>query len=1755
MIEKTYHRKSKSQQTKDHNQRKSKQWIQKNSRLPHRRANRAPRSTIVTKNKFNRSTIDPKWKNFNTNIINNKQDKPVRKLADWPESSPPTTQDEDGTNYNFLEECDNCGFTYNKTSLLASHVIQEKKEQNKNINLCPVCNFDHNDSLPSLKYSPRNRTICSELRNKWDNEYIRRTRKPPTIENTTDDSDDSDNYNDKYIRRPQAKSLVSQKDKIKRSRIPRICAIRVHRVLTNSMGNYFDEEMWKIQETAVIGDKLLKLDLMGDTGATVSAINEKYAKKHFPNCIQTLKRSFIVNTAGTPKKIYQFIEITIVEPKTNIPITTTDFYLMKKLPTPFLASLLLLRKLGYKMSKEKGYHHKPAPDETFGTCNNWDTKFKVKTTTNQTTINITPYEEHINTMITIPNIDTTKHSVTRIKRILRENDIELPPERICHISNFRATKDEIEKAKQLTKDKQFEKVNLEHIRNISMELYNKMKKLCHQEYDDVWAKHQFHMKTIPNREFKIDLKDSAKDHKIYKAQYHLNEEKRLVLTYHAMNNIKNGLYEPNEHSIHNVPIIVIKRKDGRMRLAYDLTKLNKYTKDVQSHLPSYNYLFEKMRGRGYNTVTDLKNFFENIKLRESDRDLATVTTPLGRFQLTHATYGFKNIATVAQEISEELIAPLQNACSFIDDIFIKHKDKATIDELYNKAKHLLQRAREMGVLLHPQKTFFFVEEVEFLGYIFSKDGHKPRKEYINKVLKVKKPKTVKEIQAYLGLIQYIARYVHKLADWSHYLTILTRKDNKEKWGKTQDMAFQQIQDRIRNVKMLYHPTLDEPFLVQCDASKYAIAGVLYQKQYDRAIGRKQWKIIEFYSKQIDTHLIKHPIMVKECLAIAYSLNHWKHFLLRRKFFLDTDHKNLISLFDDDETKAPEMRKKPIFRTLCDATAPFPFAIAHLAGKDILLADYLSRDGIVNAHYDEIKLRHPKFTDKQHKCLFMHAIDNYRHHRNRLFHICREKTKLSIPDYPLMKKINNRVFTIQALNLDYKQFYGYDCSKRKYTAESNPNIICTKKTTKQMETKQTKEVAPIAHPRTDNTDKTVTSEDLHTSLNTSIINMLKNTSKVDSSTINKFLYMINLYNGDLDKVSTKHIKRNLICAIHTDKPVNAPNFNVDDMYRRRGIRKRKKTRPFWDIENPHQSKDNNIHEDNEESSESENEHDNELEDELKAEELEDTDVHFSIKQTKHRTMFPYKITPNLAESLYNKLHLPEKYEKIISQDNLKKHQRIDWIGKHIHQLIEDKTNNKSLTYLKTKFPFILRLINKEEFKLENGIIFRYNNNEKRLFIPSKLIYPILEYEHTINNLQHPGVIQMRNQLSKRFYWYKMDVDIQNYVNSCHICQLGKGGIKHKVGKLAPSHITTHGHTVHFDYAGPFWKRVSILVMICESTGYVELALTDGQTVADIVFCLMHYWYPRHGMPVKLITDRGSGFIAEANKQVGKIFGIHNIFTSAYHPQTNAKAERTVQEVKKALRLVNINLDERYTPNKLKPKQVTQLVKELTLLLPAIQFSINQRIHSVTQVSPHMLVFGNNLRSKIDHNLGVELINKISKEIDHPSKYELVKQLQYILKNQAKKQIDKFDDYIVVMRRNFDLDKTNDNFDIGDTVAYYIGDRSSKLKKIRQRFSAPWRVIGRLRHNVVQIQKADNPKETLACHVAMLKRYNKQDFVPLTDILATQTAKERIQMKAERAKKRKERKLKKAAIKRKNEKEDQNLDDTDNTISDESDSDKN
>ena len=65
---------------------------------------------------------------------------------------------------------------------------------------------------------------------------------------------------------------------------------------------------------------------------------------------------------------------------------------------------------------------------------------------------------------------------------------------------------------------------------------------------------------------------------------------------------------------------------------------------------------------------------------------------MGKFLLTRDAYGFKNIATLAQRVSNCVMQPLGRAGAFIDDMFIKHRENATDQELLDMAEQI-QRKR------------------------------------------------------------------------------------------------------------------------------------------------------------------------------------------------------------------------------------------------------------------------------------------------------------------------------------------------------------------------------------------------------------------------------------------------------------------------------------------------------------------------------------------------------------------------------------------------------------------------------------------------------------------------------------------------------------------------------------------------------------------------------------------------------------------------------------------------------------------------------------------------------------------------------------------------------------------------------------------------------------------------------------------------------------------------------------------------------
>ena len=158
---------------------------------------------------------------------------------------------------------------------------------------------------------------------------------------------------------------------------------------------------------------------------------------------------------------------------------------------------------------------------------------------------------------------------------------------------------------------------------------------------------------------------------------------------------------------------------------------------------------------------------------------------------------------------------------------------------------------------------------------------------------------------------------------------------------------------------------------------------------------------------------------------------------------------------------------------------------------------------------------------------------------------------------------------------------------------------------------------------------------------------------------------------------------------------------------------------------------------------------------------------------------------------------------------------------------------------------------------------------------------------------------------------------------------------------------------------------------------------------------------------------------------------------------------------------------------------------------------------------MMLYGRNLRDIIDFKLARQTLQEIKKSSSiSNSKFELIKQLQAHLQLAQSRHDLNYKKYVIIMKKYFDQGKshvTHDTFEIGDLVAYYVGDRAATTAKFHRRFTGPWRITNRLRHNTVTIKNEDNG-ESFSCHTSMLKKYFAHKFTPLVEYELSQSGKD-------------------------------------------------
>jgi len=252
-------------------------------------------------------------------------------------------------------------------------------------------------------------------------------------------------------------------------------------------------------------------------------------------------------------------------------------------------------------------------------------------------------------------------------------------------------------------------------------------------------------------------------------------------------------------------------------------------------------------------------------------------------------FGLTNSPAMFQAMMNDLLRDLvveEKVAVFIDDVMIATETEEGHDEI---VEEVLRRLEENDLFVKPEKCVWKVREVGFLGVIIGEDGVRMEKEKVQGVVEWPVPKSVKDVQKFLGLANYYRRFVKDFAKIAKPLHEMTRKERKWSWGERQQKAFEELKERFTTEPVLVTPDLDREMRVEVDASDFATEGVLSMKCED-----ERWRPVVYISKSLNEAKRNYEIHDKEMLAIIWCLEAWRHFLegAKDRFEIWTDHKNL-----------------------------------------------------------------------------------------------------------------------------------------------------------------------------------------------------------------------------------------------------------------------------------------------------------------------------------------------------------------------------------------------------------------------------------------------------------------------------------------------------------------------------------------------------------------------------------------------------------------------------------------------------------------------------------------------------------------------------------------------------------------------------------------------------------------------------------------------------------------------------------------------
>lgn len=376
------------------------------------------------------------------------------------------------------------------------------------------------------------------------------------------------------------------------------------------------------------------------------------------------------------------------------------------------------------------------------------------------------------------------------------------------------------------------------------------------------------------------------------------------------------------------PIVTTLKRDNSVRICLDARHLNQVMEKEYETPTPVEELMHSMSGVKYMSSLDLTHSYWQIPLADESQKYTG-------FKFNGKTYCFRvlpfGLTTSVSAFVRCLTAIFGNEFNafltqYVDDLLITSQ---SFEQHCNHLDAVFSRLTECGFTLKLKKCSFFRESMPFLGYILDSTGYHPDPNRTQAIADYQTPKNQKELQAFLGLINFDRSFSPNLAELVSPLTMLLRKKTKWKWTDLEEDSFKKVKESLSQHTLLYHPREDVPFALTTDSSDVGIGAELFQ------IIDGKHHTVAWASRQLLDRERRYSINEREALAVVWALNKFRIYLLGKHFTIFTDNSSVTYL------KTCRLLSSRIARYAL-AIQEYDFNIQHIPGRKNIVADALSR---------------------------------------------------------------------------------------------------------------------------------------------------------------------------------------------------------------------------------------------------------------------------------------------------------------------------------------------------------------------------------------------------------------------------------------------------------------------------------------------------------------------------------------------------------------------------------------------------------------------------------------------------------------------------------------------------------------------------------------------------------------------------------------------------------------------------------------------